>query len=89
MQKLIDFMNSKKGSIIASIILGLGLATLFRQTCGQNCIVVKAPDLDELRKNMYEIDGTCYKYTPKAASCDSGSAPAKKGSQGGAEEMPE
>lgn len=69
MQRLIDFMNSSRGSIVISAILGLGLATLFRQTCRGDCVVVRAPDLDKLRNYIYEIDGTCYKYTARAVKC--------------------
>jgi len=80
MKKIIDFLNSERGSIVVSAILGLGLATLFRQSCGGNCIVMRAPDLDQLRNNIYEIDGTCYKYTPRAVKCSDGkgAAPAKQ-----------
>lgn len=69
MQKLLDFMHSDRGAILASVIMGLGLATLFRQTCRRDCVVVRAPSLDELRRYAYEMDGTCYRYTPRAVPC--------------------
>jgi hypothetical protein len=32
-----------------SILLGFGLATLFRTVCkGKNCVVVKAPEFEEV-----------------------------------------
>lgn len=70
MKKLLDLLNSERGSMVASMILGLGMATLFRKTCGSgNCILVRAPDVDALRHHIYELDGVCYKYTPRAVTC--------------------
>lgn len=64
-------LNSKSGSIIVSVVLGLGLAALFRQVCrGKQCIVVKGPNVDEINKYYYKIDQNCYKYTPIVTDCD-------------------
>ena len=69
MQKLMNLLNSEAGSIIGSILLGLGAATLFRKTCGDHCVIIRAPDINDLKQYMYEMDGTCYKYSPKAVEC--------------------
>ena len=69
MQRLIDIMNSTAGSIVTSAVIGFGLATLFQQSCVGHCIVIDAPDISELRRNVYDYDGTCYKYTPRAVKC--------------------
>jgi hypothetical protein len=46
---LTKLMNSSKGKIIFSIILGFGIATLFRKVCkDRNCIVFKAPELNNI-----------------------------------------
>jgi len=56
---------------IISIILGLGLASLFRQVCKDDkCRVVKGPNLKEIQKNTYKIDDKCYKYKPVPTMCD-------------------
>lgn len=56
---------------IISIILGLGLASLFRQVCKDDkCRVVKGPNLKEIEKNIYKIDDKCYRYKPVATMCD-------------------
>ena len=35
-------INSERGKIVFSILLGLGLATLFRQSCNSNkCLIFK------------------------------------------------
>ena len=57
------FVRSKSGKIIMSILLGLGLATLFRQAClGKDCLIYKAPPLEEIENNIYKIDKKCYKF---------------------------
>jgi len=67
------FLDSDMGALILSVVVGFGLATLFRKACsGRGCIVVKGPPPSVLRKNVYMQDGRCYKYTPEAADCDSG-----------------
>jgi hypothetical protein len=65
-----DLLESPTGQIIISVILGLGLATLFRKVCtSNNCIVIKGPNLKDLEKYYYKVDGDCYKYTPYVTNC--------------------
>ena len=59
------------GKVIISIILGLGLATLFRKVCNdRNCLVFKGPEMSELDEKIYKFDDKCYKYKPAAKTCD-------------------
>lgn len=68
---LTDIMNNPVGRILISVILGLGLASLFRKVCNsKNCIVIKGPNLQEVEKYYYKIDDDCYKYTPYASKCE-------------------
>ena len=63
-------LNTALGKIILSIILGLGLASLFRQVCkGGNCIIIKGPPITETSKYYYKVDDDCFKYTPVATEC--------------------
>lgn len=66
------FINSDIGKILASAILGFGLASLFRKTCEhKNCMVFKAPkDLKEIQENIYNYNKECYKFTPSSMKCD-------------------
>ncbi len=64
--------KTKEGVIIVSIILGLGLASVFRQVCkGSNCIIIKGPSIDEVTRHTYKIDKDCYKYSPVVVECES------------------
>jgi hypothetical protein len=63
-------MGSDRGSIVISIVIGFGLATFFRKVCkGRACLVVRSPPLADLKKNLYKIDGQCFKYRPYAVPC--------------------
>lgn len=68
---LSDIMDNPTGRIIVSIILGFGLATIFRKVCsGHSCVVIKGPPINEVSKYYYKIDEDCYKYTPYTSSCE-------------------
>ena len=58
------------GKFIISIILGLGIAALFRKVCNErDCIVIKGPDIKETEKSIFAFDGKCYEYKAKATRC--------------------
>jgi len=68
---LTKFVHSETGKCLMSVILGLGLATLFRATCkGTNCVVYHAPPMDEIDNKIYKYDNKCYKYTQSPVKCD-------------------
>ena len=65
-----DILQDRTGSIGISIVLGLGLAALFRRVCtGDSCVVIKAPKPTDLKDYYYKIDSSCYKYTPYVVEC--------------------
>ena len=63
-------MQDNVGSILVSVILGVGLAAMFQRVChGDKCVVVRAPDLKLLEQNTYRLHDNCYKYTPEVVPC--------------------
>ena len=62
-------LNTEVGQRIVSIIIGLGLASMFRKVCSNNnCLVIKGPKIVEMDK-YYKIDKKCYKYNPYPINC--------------------
>ena len=58
------------GGILISILLGFGLASLFRKTCkGKECIVFKGPPLDEIKDQIYEHEKDCYLFNEHSIKC--------------------
>ena len=68
------FLHTERGKIIMSVILGFGLASLFRTVCkDNNCLLFYAPPLDEFKNKIYKNNGKCVKYTPVATKCSANS----------------
>jgi hypothetical protein len=68
---LSKFFHTQSGKYIMSVILGFGLATLFRTVCeGKNCIIMKAPPMDEIKNKIYKYQDKCYKFTPESSKCN-------------------
>jgi hypothetical protein len=73
--KLRKLIYSPAGRIAISVLLGFGLATLFRKACNErNCIVFQAPPLDTISEKIFRYDDNCYRYKEQAQSCDSSKA---------------
>jgi hypothetical protein len=65
-------LNTPTGQILISILLGLGLATLFRKTCADDkCIVFNGPVIEDIEEKTFKHNDKCYKYTSEAGRCDS------------------
>jgi len=67
-----NFLKSKLGRIIISIIWGLGLACLFRRVCkGKQCLVIKGTNPDKVRGKIFKYNDGCYVYDTYNVSCSS------------------
>lgn len=64
-------LNTPFGRILISIILGIGLATLFRKVCkDKNCIIFNGPVISEFDDKIYKHGEKCYKYTTVSDVCN-------------------
>ena len=64
--------NTSIGKIVISILLGLGLASLFRKACNdKSCIKFNGPIISETTDKIYKYGDKCYKYESSPAKCDS------------------
>lgn len=69
---VVQIAGSSHGRIIISFILGLGLASLFRHTCGANeCIALEAPPFESITEKTYEYEGDCVRFRLNPGSCNS------------------
>ena len=65
--------HSKTGKIMISIILGLGIASLFRQSCkGTNCRFLQAPPMNDVANKVYKHPSSdrCLTYDVIPVKCD-------------------
>ena len=66
-----DLLYSTTGKYIISIILGLGLAILFQESCkDKDCIRFIAPKIEDIDGKIYKFNDKCYKYNLTAVSYD-------------------
>jgi hypothetical protein len=64
-------LYTEMGQVLISILLGLGLATMFRQACsGKNCLVFNGPVISEIDGKIYKYGEYCHKYELNATSCN-------------------
>lgn len=68
------FVHTERGKIIMSILLGFGLASLFRKICkNKNCLIFRAPPLVQIKDKIYKSqneDGKCVSYKPVQTKCN-------------------
>lgn len=64
-------LNTNIGITVISIVLGLGLATIFRKVCtDKNCINFKGPVITDIKDKIYKFDEKCYKYDIEPTICN-------------------
>ena len=66
------FVHTETGKIIMSVLLGFGLASLFRSVCKEKqCLKFHAPPLEKIEDKIYKSDEKCVKYKEVPTKCSS------------------
>jgi hypothetical protein len=66
------FVHTSTGKTIMSVLLGFGLASLFRRVCkGKDCLKFHAPPLEKIEDKIYKNNGKCVKYNQVPTKCSS------------------
>ncbi len=64
-------LNTDLGHIFISIMLGMGLATLFHRSCtGNKCLEFNGPVISEVDGKIYKFNDYCHKYEMNPVSCN-------------------
>jgi hypothetical protein len=64
-------LNTEMGQFLISVLMGLGLATMFRQVCeGKSCLIFNGPVISEIDGKIYKFGEYCHKYDLNAVSCN-------------------
>tara|TARA_B100001057_G_C22278009_1_gene729612 strand:- start:16 stop:270 length:255 start_codon:yes stop_codon:yes gene_type:complete len=59
------------GKIFISVILGLGIASLFRKTCKERkCLVFRATPMEKIKNQIFQFNNKCYTFQETATTCD-------------------
>lgn len=70
---MLQFLQSRAGRIVLSIIWGLALSIFFKKTCtGDKCITIKGPAIREVEQSTYAFGNgkDCYHFSPYMVRCD-------------------
>ena len=63
-------LYGKYSKYILALLLGFGLATIFRKVCNErDCIVFKGPKLEMISDKAFKYGNQCYKVTPELNKC--------------------
>ncbi len=69
MLRLDKFIQSSEGMKLFSIMLGLGIAGLFKMSCdSRSCLVYKGPEFKDDKK-VVKYNETCYQVREKMIDC--------------------
>ena len=64
-------LYTNAGKYIISVILGIGLASLFQKVCkDKDCVVFRGPIISEVDGKIFKHDNNCYKYDIATSLCD-------------------
>jgi hypothetical protein len=64
-------LNTPIGVTFISILLGLGLATLFRKVCkDKDCIIFNGPVITDFVGKTFKHGEKCYNYSVHPTTCD-------------------
>jgi len=67
-----EFLSRPGVSTIVSVILGFGLAAIFRPLCkGPDCLVLRGPPVSEIRGSVFQFGSKCVEFNAKAVECPS------------------
>ena len=68
-------LRNESGQICVSILLGLGLASIFRRVCKDSqCRIVRAAPLASISNKTFKIGNKCVQYVPYPVACDKSTA---------------
>ena len=64
-------MKTHIGKTIISIILGIGLASLFKKACNdRNCLVFKSPALADIKDQVFQTGDKCVTFQERNIQCN-------------------
>lgn len=66
----LTIMNVPGLATLVSLLLGFGLAALFRPLCkGPECVVLRGPPVNKIRGSVYQFGSKCVEFNTKPVEC--------------------
>jgi hypothetical protein len=65
------FLYTDVGRNIISVLLGIGLASLFQKVCkDKSCLVFTGPIISDIDGKIFKHDDKCFQYDISSVKCD-------------------
>jgi hypothetical protein len=65
-----SFFNAPGVTTLISLLLGFGIAAMFRPLCNNpDCMVIRGPPVNDIRSSVYQFGKQCVEFTPKPIAC--------------------
>lgn len=57
-------------STIMSVLIGFGIAAIFRPLCkGPECVIIRGPPVHDIRGAVYQYGAKCVEFNTRAVKC--------------------
>ncbi len=66
---MFEFLKSETFNTSFSALIGIALVMLFYPSCKEDCHVMKAPPVEEIRTSTYQLADKCYKFEANSTMC--------------------
>jgi hypothetical protein len=68
--KIVDtLLYTERGQIVVSILIGFGVASLFKPICVSNCTHIHSPNIKNIENEIFKFDGQCFIFKPRYVGC--------------------
>lgn len=66
----VDMLKTEKFAITFSFLIGFSVFVLAIPACkGDECVLKKAPLMNEMKDSTYRLGRKCYQFRPEIAEC--------------------
>jgi hypothetical protein len=66
----LTIMETPGLATIVSVLLGFGLAAIFRPLCkGSECVILRGPPVSDIRGAVYQFASKCVEFDAKPVPC--------------------
>jgi hypothetical protein len=67
---MFEVLKTEKFNIIFSFLIGFTIMVITIPICNDsNCIIKKAPSIDDMKSSTFKIGRKCYQFKPTVTTC--------------------
>jgi hypothetical protein len=68
--RMYEILKTEKFAMIFSFIIGFGLVSILIPVCkGDECLIQKAPSVDEMKTYTFKLGSKCYQFKHETVQC--------------------